>query len=60
VARLCAANDIEPGAHLDAMAAAFREVPPRAVYITAETGLATEAEALHSRLLAGSLLVNQS
>jgi hypothetical protein len=60
VARLCAAIDIEPGAHLDAMAAAFREVPPQAREIAADTALAAEAEALHGRLLAGSLLVNQS
>jgi hypothetical protein len=42
------------------MAAAFREVPPRAGRIAADPALAAEAEALHGQLLAGSLLVNQS
>lgn len=60
VARLCAAIGVEPGAELAGMAAAFREVPPRARDCAADPGLVAEAEALHDRLLGASLEVNLS
>ena len=60
VTRLCAAIGVEPGPELSAMAAAFREVAPRAGDHGADPTLAAEAEALHGRLVASSLMVNQT
>ncbi|MCB1369431.1 MAG: sulfotransferase [Rhodobacteraceae bacterium] len=60
VTRLCAAIGVEPGPELSAMAAAFREVAPRAGDHGADPTLAAEAETLHARLVASSLMVNQT